>query len=1360
MDCTSHCKLKAHGSYLTSIITSETDGEVFKKASNEKCNNSSKVLDHLGRNVFHVATSCGNIDVLEYLIEEQNVSKSNLQSKDKESGWTPLHRALYYGNIHCAVYLHKVLKEWKPFDSEGLSPLDLVTQDSPRIKKKKKRMTKLGIVVVAYEAELQSELTIQIDDIIEMADRPSGITGWAIGKNRETGHEGFYPQHFVEEIKQKVEKETKAWYTPQNTVHLWGNNVNFTLGLGDSKSRNTAELNETLFHSQQSVKDVVVTKFHTVYLTNEGNVFTCGHGPGGRLGHGQEQTLLYPEPIKTLSCYHCTIIAASNHHTVVVTELGDVYTFGLNDFHQLGLSPAPISASTPQLVYNKNFKGKQIMGAAAGRFHTVIHSDKEVYVFGYNGGQMGLLKSEEIVITPKQVSRLLRNKTEVKMVAASDGATLCLYEDGEVYILQDFVCRKIKDIGSFLPGTKIRVTGGELQLKRSDFEKPEPLQIAILQSTGVVFVWRSSTRQFRECYWQGCKLPVYSNVVDIALGKHLMITTDTGQVYFGHFSNRTQPGQGAKPEDTHSSATPRSSRNKVEVVESGQKLSLTELNDRTKKARFDHEEIMLERVPLVYRSVACFCDPKSRTYAVIQFDPITEMKRRPEVSPSTLESDLRRLVEKADLYDDLHDLVIESKNKTCFPAHRFVLQLRLGLPIYTSLLFSTYDNKGEGKKRIILKDKDGDQVKKWLQRVYSEDRGNMGTIAKMEDEATSGKLENDEDLEVEELPKEMISLSKLDLADPSDDYFQYPKNEGDIVQGGPGSGNIGNAASPTSNSEKSAYSVFKEKQERESKEDKKKPKKKKKEPSKLNSFEGWRKYPECSDVTIESVDQKIFKCHKCILTARSEYFQNMLNFSWMECSSSSTSSSIKIPVPSNILDVVINFLYTGNIKHLAASNDVTFIGEVLVCADQLLILRLKELCEVCLSEKVTLKNVVDIFQFSCMYNAEQLRVFTSDYISMNMPYFLDAKLLENVPNEDLEILSDEYKFLVADMDERVITPSFHHREVDRKVEELQNAITSDLNKIKARRRRNSSRSDVEQQSQIVEKQNQNVEKNSVEDMRIDEESKQVVFVDDSQTSSMDTTTRQIKVDEKPSSWGKVNQSKVPNTNVSPSVFESKELLHKKQNTPSPFKKKSQRERRRQASQSKSESEEASVINTINEEKKENVCPWGQSKGGTPSPPVKTFIDLLSEESSPKLGEEVEKNNTQRKQHIKAPPKFKKKLLLGDKIIAKEKQGPAKSAWGALPPVTKTTINLHDNTQPQNEHKEVEVFTNVIQDQEDEKEQIIKDSKKPLTIIQLEERAMTELKDFYEKNALKGEKISVQRIRKIDNVIPFWEKVLH
>lgn len=37
---------------------------------------------------------------------------------------------------------------------------------------------------------------------------------------------------------------------------------------------------------------VAVNKYHTVFLTDTGKVYSCGHGLGGRLGHGDELTRL------------------------------------------------------------------------------------------------------------------------------------------------------------------------------------------------------------------------------------------------------------------------------------------------------------------------------------------------------------------------------------------------------------------------------------------------------------------------------------------------------------------------------------------------------------------------------------------------------------------------------------------------------------------------------------------------------------------------------------------------------------------------------------------------------------------------------------------------------------------------------------------------------------------------------------------------------------------------------------------------------------------------------------------------------------------------------------------------------------
>lgn len=48
--------------------------------------------------------------------------------------------------------------------------------------------------------------------------------------------------------------------------------------------------------------------------------------------------------------HHCSQVAAAKDHTVVLTEEGYVYTFGLNTFHQLGLAPPPAAAYVPKQV--------------------------------------------------------------------------------------------------------------------------------------------------------------------------------------------------------------------------------------------------------------------------------------------------------------------------------------------------------------------------------------------------------------------------------------------------------------------------------------------------------------------------------------------------------------------------------------------------------------------------------------------------------------------------------------------------------------------------------------------------------------------------------------------------------------------------------------------------------------------------------------------------------------------------------------------------------------------------------------------------------------------------------------------------
>ncbi|KAM9666121.1 inhibitor of Bruton tyrosine kinase isoform 4-T4 [Trichechus inunguis] len=173
------------------------------------------------------------------------------------------------------------------------------------------------------------------------------------------------------------------------------------------------------------------------------------------------------------------------------------------------------------------------------------------------------------------------------------------------------------------------------------------------------------------------------------------------------------------------------------------------------------------------------------------------------------------------------------------------------------------------------------------------------------------------------------------------------------------------------------------------------------------------------DVTMKSVDGKEFPCHKCVLCARLEYFHSMLSSSWIEASSC---AALEMPIHSDILQVILDYLYTDEAVVIKESQNVDFICSVLVVADQFLITRLKEICEVALTEKLTLKNAAMLLEFAAMYNAEQLKLSCLQFIGLNMAALLEARSLDVLSDDVLKDLSVFYRKMIPAMDRRVITP--------------------------------------------------------------------------------------------------------------------------------------------------------------------------------------------------------------------------------------------------------------------------------------------------------------------------------------------------
>ena len=67
--------------------------------------------------------------------------------------------------------------------------------------------------------------------------------------------------------------------------------------------------------------------WHTAALTNEGKVFTWGDNDFGQLGHGEYEHRHIPTKVESLDGVSIVKIACGEWHTVAITDKGDTYTW-------------------------------------------------------------------------------------------------------------------------------------------------------------------------------------------------------------------------------------------------------------------------------------------------------------------------------------------------------------------------------------------------------------------------------------------------------------------------------------------------------------------------------------------------------------------------------------------------------------------------------------------------------------------------------------------------------------------------------------------------------------------------------------------------------------------------------------------------------------------------------------------------------------------------------------------------------------------------------------------------------------------------------------------------------------------------
>ncbi|AQK55127.1 ankyrin repeat family protein / regulator of chromosome condensation (RCC1) family protein [Zea mays] len=226
-------------------------------------------------------------------------------------------------------------------------------------------------------------------------------------------------------------------------VFSWGSGTNYQLGTGNVHIQKLPCKVEALHGSY--IKTVAASKFHSVAVSSNGELYTWGFGRGGRLGHpdihsGQTTAVITPRQVTVgLGRKRVSVVAAAKHHTVIATELGNCLP-GDQIEGQLGY-PSVHTQPTPRRV--GSLKQRIISVAAANKHSTAVADTGEVLTCGCNKeGQLGYSTSNLASNCIPRMVEYLKGKV-LRGVSAAKYHTIVLGADGEVSSDPDIKCQQL-----------------------------------------------------------------------------------------------------------------------------------------------------------------------------------------------------------------------------------------------------------------------------------------------------------------------------------------------------------------------------------------------------------------------------------------------------------------------------------------------------------------------------------------------------------------------------------------------------------------------------------------------------------------------------------------------------------------------------------------------------------------------------------------------------------------------------------------------------------------------------------------------------------------------------------------------------
>ncbi|XP_050078956.1 inhibitor of Bruton tyrosine kinase [Anopheles maculipalpis] len=735
---------------------------------------------------------------------------------------------------------------------------------------------------------------------------------------------------------------------------IWGQNKNYNLGIGNAQDKGNPESMEYFRKTRTTIRKLEISSYHSVFLTHRmGELYVAGHGVGGRLGLGMEDTIAYPMkvPLALKDDERITDVAAAKYHTLVLTDSNHIYSCGENKHCQLGLKPPPPNLlAFKEITGQCHLSGKAVKRVIAKDYHSIAVLETEFYVWGLNGGQFGLKRDSrnELIVLPKAIPLIpdgttpkddgvaVKRDTTIKLIESSNAAIVVYTMQNFLHIFSGF---KVKTYKKPLMEKLecLSVAGGELQTEQDDVVKRSgDLRVIVFTTSRNIYIWYEDCQQFVRC--------VFAQSRNLEVEKIRWCSQNTlvlllGNLYQGIITNKL----------------PRSA--KQQFSEFKETYIRKELCD-TLQSRIE-----LRRIRNLSNVVDFTCDADGENYAAL-----VENTRRCFCVPELVESnyDYGTLLADANEMDGVHDVVLYVEDEP-IASHRFILYHR-------SEALRKLLQQFPGQKEFVLKEHGlgGITLQAFrliMRYLYTNQLIARADVERLLRKLGSGEIgSNADDAELNAMCQKLKQqFDKLRLPVLSQSVKKL-QNEPPI------------------------------------------------EPFPMLRHDS---YPELYDITLELQDDKKMRAHKCVLVARLDYFNMMFAHCWTE---KRTVADLKT-VPREYMDVIIPFLYDndyGRVRRQRYSEN--FILSMIIICDQFLIEELKSIFETILSQRVHLRNVGELLEFSYQYNCELLKSVCMQFVSVNFARLLEWHLLDGLEPTILEQIDHFYKEFFRLGDYRMITP--------------------------------------------------------------------------------------------------------------------------------------------------------------------------------------------------------------------------------------------------------------------------------------------------------------------------------------------------